>query len=307
MEILKKILLALAILILTPIIIFNQNIPAFIYNELEWRARANYLLAEQFSNDVEYLIGIRTGKEEVFISDEAKFDKLTEDIEKGLEIVGELLDDYQAYVNHQNKIPLLPAKYKKYHELKKPAFDNYQKGLRIFREIKAKEHKGFRLVRQLDIANQKFAGSREDISWEKHFQDMTDAYGVAKELINQAEELYKNNDIDEGFKSYIVLQCQKMVDFYEIITDPKNFAYSEATAKELEAIGQRGSEIDFNEVVTNWHREILDEPNKEMLEYKDLSYSQMEEADRYYRENDLKNDLVSRFLSIFSKSYPKNI
>lgn len=77
--------------------------------------------------------------------------------------------------------------------------------------------------------------------------------------------------------------------------------------KVLDAIGERGSEIDFNEVVTNWHKNLLDDPENEMLKYKDLAYEQMVEADKYYQENDLKNDLISRLLSKFSKSYPKNI
>lgn len=310
MKILKKILLALAILIVALVVIFNQNIPAFIYNELEWRARAHYLLAEEVRNQVEYLIAIRTGRESAFVSDQEKMDKIPEDIEEGLDFVKELVDAHQAYVKRQERIPLLPVKYKEYKELKKPAFENYQKSLEIFIELKKKEHQGSRLVQQLDTANAKFAGLGEEKSWEDRFQDMTDAYDVALSIITQAEDLYQKKVIDEGLRDYVILYSNKIIDFYEIITDPENVAsgaYSETVAQELEAIGERGSEIDFDEVVTNWHKNLLDDLENEMLEYKDLAYEQMVEADEYYRENDLKNDLISKLLSKFSKSYPKNI
>jgi len=310
MKILKHILLALGILAVSLIIIFNQQIPAFIYNELEWRARAHYLLAEEVRNQVEYLIAIRTGKESAFISDETKMDKIPEDIEEGLEFVKELVDGYLAYVNRQDRIPLLPTKYKKYQELKKPAFENYQKSLEIFIVLKKKEHQGFRIAKQLDTTVAKFAGYGEEKSDEDRFQDMTDAYEVSQSIVAEAETLYQDKIIDEGYKDYLVLQCNKIIDFYEIITDPENIAsgtYSETVAKKLEAIGERGAELDINEVITNWHKNLLDDLENEMLEYKDLAYEQMTEADKYYRENDLKNDLISRLLSKFSKTYPKNI
>lgn len=306
MKILKYFLLALAILIITLIVVFNQNISAFVYNELEWRARAHYLLAEEVRADVDYLIDIRTGKETPLISDQAKWDKIPEEIEKGLDLTDELVDTYQSYVSRQEKIPFLPSKYREYHQLKKPGFENYQKYLQIFIEIKDKEHRGFQITRQLDKANEKFAGS-EGQSWEKRFQDMSEADELSHSLINQAEELYKSRVIDEGFKNYIQLRCQMMIDFYETITDPELLNNETALVKELEVIGQRASGIDFNEIVTNWHREILDEPNKEMLDYRELAHKQMMEADKFYRENDLRNDLTSRLLSKFSKSYPKNI
>ena len=306
MKILKYFLLALAILILVPIIIFNQNIPAFVYNELEWRARAHYLLAEEVRADVDYLIDIRTGKETPLISDQAKWDKIPEEIEKGLDFADELVDTNQSYASRQEKIPFLSSKYREYHQLKKPGFESYQKYLQIFIEIKDKEHRGFQIARQLDKTNEKFAGS-EGQSWEKRFQDMSEADELSHSLIDQAEELYKGRVIDEGYKNYIQLRCQMMIDFYEAITDPELLTNETALAKELEAIGRRTSGIDFDEIVTNWHREILDKPNKEMLDYREFAHKQMLEADEFYRENDLKSDLISKLLSKFSKSYPKNI
>lgn len=310
MKILKKILLGLAVLIVALVVVFNQNIPAFVYNEFEWRARAHYLLTEEVRNQIDYLIAIRTGEESAFVSDQEKMNKIPEDIEEGLKFAQELVDSYQVYLNRQDKIPFLPAKYKKYQELKKPAFENYQKSLEVFIVLKKKEHQGFRLVQQLDTANAKFAGLGGEKSDEDRFQEMTDAYDVAPSIIAQAESLYQDKVIDEGLRDYVILRSNMMIDFYEIITDPENYtsgAYDEAVGQQLEAIGERDSEIDFNEVVTNWHRNLLDDLENEMLEYKDLSYEQMVEADKYYRENDLKNDLINRLLSKFSKSYPRNI
>lgn len=307
MKIFKKILLALAVLVVAIIVIFNQNISAFVYNELEWRARAHYLLAEEVQNQVEYLIGIRTGKESAFISDQEKINKIPEDINEALDFVKKLIDTHQVYVNRQDKIPFLPANYKQYQALKKPAFENYQKSLELFIDLKKKEHQGARLVQQLDTANAKFAGLGEEKSWEDHFQEMTDAYEVAPNIISEAQALYRDKVIDEGMRDYIILYSNKIIDFYEIITNPKNVEYDPAVAAKLEAIGERGSEIDFNEVVTNWHKNLLDGLENEMLKYKDMAYEQIAEADKYYRENDLKSDLISRLLSRFSKSYPKNI
>lgn len=307
MKILKRILLALAILIVATVVIFNQNIPAFIYNELEWRARANYLLSEQIRSDVDFLIAIRTGKEEVFISDQVKWDKLMEDIEKGLDLVLKLTDDYLTLLHRQDRIPLLPAKYKKYQELKKPALENYQKGLLIFREVKEKEHKGFRLVRQADFAYQKFSSGSQGLSDEEYFANLTDAVEVARSLNNEAEKLYQQRVIDKGFRDYVVFQNQKMIDFYEVILDPKNLEDEIKLANKLEAISQRKLDVEFNEVVANWHVECIDDLNEEMLDYKESAYEQMMKADQYYRENNLKNDLISRLLSRFSEKYPKNI
>ena len=136
---------------------------------------------------------------------------------------------------------------------------------------------------------------------------MTDAYEVAQSIIVKAEFLYQDKVIDEGMRDYIILSSDNMIDFYEVITDPEKMDDSEAIAQVLEAIGERGSEIDVDEVVANWHKNLLDSLENEMLEYKDLAYEQMVEADKYYRENDLKNDLISRLLSKFSRSYPRNI
>ena len=77
--------------------------------------------------------------------------------------------------------------------------------------------------------------------------------------------------------------------------------------KTLSSPEQDKLKTDLDEIVTNWHRNCIDDLNEEMLSYKKSAYEQMMEADQYYRKHGLKNDLISRLLSKVSEKYPRNI
>ena len=307
LKVLKLFLLLLAILIVGPVVVFNKQIPAFIYNELEWQERARFLLAEEIGNQIDYLIGIRTGTvSEVLVPDQEKAE-LWKPIEEGLDFKTKMIEEYTKYLNWQDKIPFLPAKYEQYQELKKPAIENYQKSHQLFSEVKEKEHQGYRLVQQLETASQKVGTTGgENQDWGEYFVSLKQAAEVAETIKADAEALYQDGVIDEGFKSYVQAQAQRIIDVYQFLTDPQNTNDKTAYQRFI-AILEKGSDQDFNQIITDWHKNKLDQLNQETQKYRTLAYEQITEADTHYRENDLKNDLITKLLSKITQKYPRNI
>ena len=303
---LKIFFLSLLALLGLAIIIFNKNIPAFIYNEFESNKRFYYVIGEQTMNAVYQLIDIRTGKSDVFVSDQDRLYKVREDIDKGLNAVVELSNLYSLLLNRQDKIPFLPAKYKKYHEMKKIAFDNYRKGILIFRDVKNKEHTTFDLLNQIIILNDKMT-NKEGMSNEEYWMALEENADIARETIKKAEQLYNDKFLDEGYKNYLIVYSQRIIDAYELAMNPEKTKNKESFEREIEKIYQKGSNLDFEKIYADWRKNIIDDLNKEVDEYDKISYQQMVEADKYYKDNNLGKDLISRFLSIFSRKYPKNI
>jgi len=296
-------LLGLPVLI---IIIFNKNIPAFIYNEFEWREKICYLAIEEVMTDISQLVDIRTGKSDLFLSDQDKMYKTKDVIDNDLEIIEKILDRFSLFIQRQDKIPFLPSKYKKYQEMKKIAFDNYRNGLLTFKRVKTIEHAGFDLAVQADILNKRMS-ERKNVSDEEYWKSLKENADIAKEMIEMAKKLYDDKYIDEGYKNYFVIYFQKVIDTYNLFNDPEKTKNMQVFNRELEKISQRGTELDINQITTNWHKNIIDDLNKKADESNKLFYQQMAEADKHYNDNNLGKDLISRFLSIFSKKYPKNI
>jgi len=295
----------LGLLVLT-IIIFNKNIPAFIYNEFESNERFYYVIGEQTMDAVYQLIDIRTGKSDVFVSDQDRLYKVKEDIDKGINATVELSNLYSLLLNRQDKIPFLPAKYKKYQEMKKIAFDNYRKGILIFRDVKAKEHTTFDLLNQIIILNDKMT-NKEGMSNEEYWMALEENADIARETIKKAEQLYNDKFLDEGYKNYLIVYSQRIIDAYELAMNPEKTKNKESFEREIEKIYQKGSNLDFEKIYADWRKNIIDDLNKKVDEYDKISYQQMGEAAKYYTDNNLDKDLISRFLSVFSKKYPKNI
>ena len=107
------------------ILIFNRQIPAFIYNEYEFMVRANYRLAEMFFNQAEEMIDLRTGRSDELVSDQEKT-RLYQPINEAIEGIIEANDRQKTYLAKQDKLLwLLPKTYREYHRLE---LDYFQEG-----------------------------------------------------------------------------------------------------------------------------------------------------------------------------------
>lgn len=68
----KKVFLGFLLFLIILLILFNQNIPAFIYNEMEYKIRTKYYEVERVREAINIMIGIRGGLTEYLITDQKK-------------------------------------------------------------------------------------------------------------------------------------------------------------------------------------------------------------------------------------------
>lgn len=290
---LVKILFTILVLLTLSVVILNQQIPAFIYNEIELWQRADYIFTEEARDKVNYLIDIRNGETDVLASDQDKRD-LPDTIDKGLEHIDNFLENYQELMGQQDKILLLPKKYKQYQEFKKTAFVDYRRSQEIFREVKAIEHRVVRVMTQFDET------TRNVFSYNP---DLKAAAGISKITAEEMDKLYHDNKISAEFNDYVYQRTKNFIDLYDLEDD--NLTQSQMD-KEVRRILSRGAEADTTAIITSWHEQILDPMNEQVNQTGQTALDKMYEADRYYRENNLGNDTISWLLSKISNKFPKN-
>src|SRR5690606_405793 len=104
------------------LVVLGFSLPAFYYNHLEAEQRSHFLANQYFKEQTDELIAIRTGENDVFISDQEKLN-LAGKIEELQEISSVSYDFYAEIFPKQDSIPFLPTKYKEYQELKKQAYE----------------------------------------------------------------------------------------------------------------------------------------------------------------------------------------
>jgi hypothetical protein len=289
MKIKKFLLILLAIILF----LFGSQLPAFIYNELEWRGRVDYRLIENFRVKIDYLIGIRTGETDVLASDEEKRD-LVDDIDKGLEAVTDLLTDYDKILAKQDKLPFLPKQYREYQQQKRSGFADYRLGEETFIRVKVIEHRVARIITQLDQVTMALYNG----------QDLKTSAAIAKIIARDMDQLYQEGKITAELNGYINQRAQNIIDLYGLLDSDLP---TSSITQEAKRIAGRGMDVDFTQIVNNWHKEIIDILNQEYWDKDKQGVDKFIVANQYYTDNKLAKDIISVLLSSIFKKYPKNI
>lgn len=300
-KLLAKLLLIILIFFFLFIIIFNQNIPAFIYNEMEWYQRGDYYFAEQTKGYYNELISIRKGQSHYILNDNEMY-KLPQNLKDVLKEREFFINDYERINNQQTKIPFLSKKYKEYHKLKTEAFENYKKGFETFKTAFDDQDKILKLSNRTDDLNQMLVnGIKKSIIPNPNLV-------LAKNLLEETNQLYKDGVIDADAKTLFDFRNQQLIDVYDFLLNLKGKnPTKEETNKLMVILSRKPGVPDFNTIFQNMNKNIFEPRRKQMDDYHKLAFDQMMIADKYYQDNNLQNDLISLILSKFSKKYPKNI
>jgi hypothetical protein len=300
-KLLTKLLLTFIVIFLIFIIIFNQNISAFIYNEWEWQAKVDYYFAEQAKEDINIMIALQKKQSDFLVTDRQLF-KLPENLKTAKEDRRFFINDYDRINNKQAKIPFLPKKYKEYQKLKTEGFNNYKKGFENF--MKATEHinKVFSLTNKLDsLDNMLFNYLTKNQEWDPNLV-------LARNLAAETQNMFDDKIINQNLKDYLDFRTQRLIDAYEFLTDPENKEFTKEKMDKFTSIILREPNLpDLTIIILNWSKQILESIQTDMEKYHQLAFEQFTQADQYYKDNDLKNDLISKILSKFSSKYPKII
>ena len=271
----------LLIFFLIVAVIAIKFIPTLLFNELEFRQRTNYAKIEGLRIEIDRLISFRTGASEELVSDQEKRDA-TGKIDKHLETVIGLLNDWQKLLNYQEKIPFLPKNYRSYQALKKPAFNHYWDSQVMFQKVKTLEHEVAGVITQYDQTYKAMLSG----------SDLTSVAKIAQNLKSQIESLYREGKISVAFKDYVSQASGN-------IAEVANLALSDQSEAEirigLEDIYSRWPTEDFFTVVNNWHEEIIDPMLKLYDENDSLAIQEFSLADKFYLDNKL-NKSTKQFI-----------
>ena len=301
LKILIKVLFACLILV---ILIFNRQIPAFIYNEYEFMVRANYRLAEMFFNKAEEMIDLRTGRSDELVSDQEKA-RLYQPINEAIEEIIEANDRQKSFLDKQDKLLwLLPKTYREYHRLELDYFQDYSDSFHAYQEVKSAEHWFYNIIARWTSAEATLADM--DSSTPDYLDKLKDLDTVAGLVVQETKNAQAKGWLTEDLAKYLTMKNDKIIFLYAIMSDP-DFT-DESFADGMESIRYIESQIpDFNQVFTQWHEELIDPKFNQGKEKYASAIDILTLADRYYSDHNLSRDWITVILAKFLKTYPKNI
>lgn len=283
-------------------------LPAFIYNELEFSQRKQYLMAEAVRKDVDELIELRSGRSEstIALSDQDK-EMAMGTVEDGLKLVQDYAGKYQDYLQKQVKIPFLPKNYREYQDLKRQNVADYHKSIVTFAKVKEIEYQVFKLISQLIPVSQVPSTYDPEGDWQLYVDNVESAARSAGILSVQTDRMFEDEMLSELLYQYVKVQATAVTDYYVLIADPEILNNADLFEREMDKITLAKSQVDAMEVIVDWREKIVEPLMEQYSNLNTKSWDAFMIADEYYREHDLKNDPITRVLARFSKSYPRNI
>lgn len=284
--------------------VFNQNIPAFIFNEFEVRQRYTYLLGEGVRANVDEQIEIRTGRKETYVN-EKDMQVLGTSIERGLRDQEELLTEHTKYSRWQSWIPFLPEKYKDYLRQKEEAFVNYREAIRLFSELKENEHKIYNAFLALSKIPD-IALVIENLEPDEQWQYLSDLENLLEGATQDVRTLRERGFVTQDLAFYLE---QRLVGGKAILT---TITSDDDLETQLEKIKEEGDRIaandqDISVLISQWQSQIVDKKRDEWIKFDDISFEQANKANEYYRSHNLGNDMITKLLSKISDRFPRNI
>lgn len=257
-------------------VIAAKFIPTYVFNELEFRQRTNYAKIEDLRIEIDRLVSFRTGASDELVSDEEKRDA-TGKIDKHLETVIGLLNDWQKLLNYQDKIPFLPKNYRSYQALKKPAFNHYRDSQEMFQKVKTLEHEVAGVITQYDRTYKAMLSG----------SDLATVAKLAQNLQAQIESLYQEGKISVALKDYVSQSSGNIVEVADLALSGRSEAEITAGFKEIHS---RWPTEDFSIVVSTWHEEIIDPLLKLYDENDSQAIQEFSLVDKFYLDNKLNKN-----------------
>lgn len=307
----KKSLVYIFLILVIIIIAFNRSIPAFVFNEFEYQARTQFWVSEMLSGQETLLKEAARGESNYAISDQEK-QKMTQTLSKNRQERQKAIDKYMYWNNLQGKIPFLPPKYKKYYEMKTPAFKEYKKGFTDYKNLQDKLSKAIKLESDLYTIQNKYNADmiftlygygNKDI-----FKDMQAMVKLAEDIQERSKELYENNVLTEEYYKTFDFYAQTTIDSHDLILKIIEDPNPEKYYQKLADLRTKEPELpEYEKVYENFLNELYNPKFEKIKKTYDQSLEKMTKADEFYKENNLKQDLVSRFLARFVDFYPRNI
>lgn len=278
-------------------------IPPFIYNSYESDFRDEIGRSLDLSQTIESAIQIRrTGLADASISRQEHLE-LGQQIVASIKRVKGFLDNTKVIVEKQDKVPFLNEKYLKYHQNKKEAFKEYA---RLNGDFLIKKENDHLLTDTMVVL-----ADTDSIIYDMNHPDWTELtltlLEKSKTIKTNADQLKERSFITKELHEYMI----RAVDLYSYMYYESKKVVDENSwdnydiKKIVELTKARGG-YDLNVMM----QETWDMSDAIMSKY-DKEYTinddELYKWGKYYHDERLAFDPISKILSRFSSNYPKNL
>ncbi len=278
-------------------------VPSFIYNQLEYEFRMNFSMAMQHEDAADELIAIRQLGKNDSTTDEY-FESLATEIEQNLEEAINYSDRAIKKQGNQEFIPLLPTKYKKYHEEKKDLISVHRQLANDFLIIKKNEHLLTDTIQRLFSTQAFFRNydfENQDLYESIEFLD----YNTFR-IESQANRLYKANSISSEVYDYLIKQNEPSIHILEqfrvVIENQSWDKFDPSKITNTSTL----TDDEVTQLFTKSHESKRTHSLEELRTKRSDHYNNMEKAGMFYIDNHLGYDYLSKLISYFSGKYPLN-
>jgi len=280
-------------------------IPSFYFNELEFKGKPIYSSIEAAKQATFDNIEQRSGREGGLKSTE-EYDYYSGLITENLNKMDSKISEHQKILDLQGKfVFLLPSKYKSYYGLNKEALSKYYLSLRNFKQLKEPENS----VMDSWMIRSKFATTMTDIGQTKEvsIDSLKESIEKFKESQTILKKHFDNGYVTETLYEKLSSDLNYFVDSFVLVIDwMEKRVSNDEFGNKFQEMSKNVVEADVIELINESRVKIT---NVKATEWKDLYDSSLELSDKaldYYDKNKLADDNLSRILSTFNKSYPRN-
>lgn len=283
------------------VLILALTIPSFVYNELEFHFRLHYAQAEYVFEQADNLISLRKSDKDP-VANEKEYTQWAKEIEKGMDLVINEEEEAQKINTLQDYVPLLPSKYRTYQKQKKVAIEKYLVYLKGFKVKDQNDHMLSDVTLKLTKNGELFgsAAAKGDY-WQKLEVGQADATAVSL----QAQQLYLNGFITKDLYDYFTKGVDVMTFIYNESQKVKSTgSWSSFNTEGLNALSSAET-VDVYKLYDESNKIGSSIQRKLNKEY-DEAYKLIEKTSKYYDDNNLAWDTLSKIISKFNNRFPRN-
>jgi len=283
------------------VLILALTIPAFIYNELEFRFRLHYAQSNYVFEQTDYLISLRRSDNDP-VAHEKENTQWAKKIEKGVDLVIQEVEEAQKINTLQDYVLLLPFNYNNYQKQKKEAIEKYLVYLKDFKIKKQNDHMLSDVTVKLTISGEFFRNVNGDGDY---WQKLEEAQADAKAVSVQAQQLYLNGFITKELYSYLTKKAEMITFIYNESQKVKSTgSWDSFNSKGLSALTSIETG-DVNKLYADSNKIGSSISKRLGSEYED-AFNLIEKSSKYYDINNLAFDKLSVIVSKFNNKFPRN-
>ena len=141
--------------------------------------------------------------------------------------------------------------------------------------------------------------------FDEYIDDLRDLMAISQILVAESESLYNEGLLNEDLVIYVKFRTQSVIDLNNILTQQEGKTTDEVS-REILAIGDKESGVDFNVALDKWHSDVLDPIKDEMNKIGEEEYKKAKLVSDHYSSNKLGEDFISLLISKVSDKWPKN-